>query len=141
MHSKWLPKVLQDIPLAEEEDNGRNEMGIDVDRLVVEIPHTTERGANRARYGSVTVKNPPVVVALKPFRHLIKREKSLASRLSGPRSGCVVPHSPPFARLWLVGRNSEPGSGRHLPSRLVMCNVRRPEFPFKKSGKSRKRSK
>ena len=33
--------------LAEEEDNGRNEVGIDVDRLVMEIKPTAERGANR----------------------------------------------------------------------------------------------
>uniref|UniRef100_A0A093UXW5 Proto-oncogene tyrosine-protein kinase receptor Ret n=1 Tax=Talaromyces marneffei PM1 TaxID=1077442 RepID=A0A093UXW5_TALMA len=43
MHSKWLPKILQDKPLAEEEDNGRNEMGIDVECLVMEVPATAER--------------------------------------------------------------------------------------------------
>jgi hypothetical protein len=40
-------KVMQDIPLAEKEDNGWNEVGIDVDRLVMEIPPTAKRRANR----------------------------------------------------------------------------------------------
>lgn len=35
-------KVLLDIPLAEQEENGRDEVGIDVDRLVVDIRPTAE---------------------------------------------------------------------------------------------------
>lgn len=119
----FASNILQDIPLAEEEDNGRNKMGVDVDRLVVEIPPTAERGANRARYGPVTVNDPLVVVVLKSFRHLTEQEKSRASCLTGPGPGCVVFHFPPFARPWLLGRNSETGSGRHFLSRLLMCNV------------------
>jgi hypothetical protein len=95
-------------------------MGIDVDRLVVEIPPTAKRCVKRARYGPVTVKDPLVVVVLKPFRHLIEREKSWACL----RPGCVVFHSPPFARLWLVGRNSETGSGRHRDWWCVMSEGR-----------------
>ena len=41
-------KVLLDIPLAEQEENGRDEVGIDVDRLVVDIQPTAERIVNRA---------------------------------------------------------------------------------------------
>ena len=122
-------KVLQDEPLAEEEDDGRDEMGIDVDRLVVEIRPAAERSAGRARNGPVTMKNPLVVVVLKPFRHLVEREKGWMSCLAGPGPGpgCVVFfHSWPFARFWLLGQNSETGSGGHLPSRLVTCNVWRP---------------
>lgn len=35
-------KVLLDIPLAEQEENGRDEVGIDVNRLVVDIRPTAE---------------------------------------------------------------------------------------------------
>ena len=38
-------KVLLDIPLAEQ---GRDEVGIDVDRLVVDVRPTTERSVSRA---------------------------------------------------------------------------------------------
>lgn len=41
-------KVLLDIPLAEQEENGRDEVGIYVDRLVVDIRPTAERSVNRA---------------------------------------------------------------------------------------------
>lgn len=41
-------KVLLDKPLAEQEDNGRDEVGIDVDRLVVDIRPAAERNASRA---------------------------------------------------------------------------------------------
>ncbi|KAI4263416.1 MAG: hypothetical protein L6R42_001436, partial [Xanthoria sp. 1 TBL-2021] len=41
-------KVLLDIPLAEQEENGRDEMGIDVDRLVVDIRPTAKRSVSRA---------------------------------------------------------------------------------------------
>ena len=41
-------KVLLDIPLAEQEENGRDEVGIDVDRLVVDIRPTAERSVSRA---------------------------------------------------------------------------------------------
>ena len=41
-------KVLLDIPLAEQEENGRDEVGIDVDRLVVGIRPTAERSVSRA---------------------------------------------------------------------------------------------
>ncbi len=41
-------KVLLDIPLAKQEENGRDEVGIDVDRLVVDIRPTAERSVSRA---------------------------------------------------------------------------------------------
>lgn len=41
-------KVLQDIPLAEQEDDGWDEVGIDVERLVVDIQPTAEGSASRA---------------------------------------------------------------------------------------------
>ena len=41
-------KVLLDITLAEQEENGRDEVGIDVDRLVVGIRPTAERSVSRA---------------------------------------------------------------------------------------------
>ena len=41
-------KVLLDIPLTEQEENGRDEVGIDVDRLVVDIRPTAERSVSRA---------------------------------------------------------------------------------------------
>lgn len=40
-------KVLLYIPLAEQEDNSRDEVGIDVDRLVVDIRPTAERSVSR----------------------------------------------------------------------------------------------
>lgn len=41
-------KVLLDIPLAEQEENSWDEVGIDVDRLVVDIRPTAERSVSRA---------------------------------------------------------------------------------------------
>ena len=41
-------KVLLDIPLAEQEENGRDKVGIDVERLVVDIQLTAERSVSRA---------------------------------------------------------------------------------------------
>lgn len=35
-------KVLGDVPFAEEKDDGRDEMGVDVDGLVVEVTPRTE---------------------------------------------------------------------------------------------------
>ena len=41
-------KILLNIPLAEQEENGRNEMGIYIDRLVVDKRPTAERSVSRA---------------------------------------------------------------------------------------------
>ena len=40
-------KVLLDIPLAKQKQNGWDEVGIDVDRLVVDIQPTAERSVSR----------------------------------------------------------------------------------------------
>lgn len=41
-------KVLLDIPLAKQEETGRDEVGIDIDRLVVYIRQTAKRSVSRA---------------------------------------------------------------------------------------------
>jgi len=84
-------KVLLDIPLAEQEENGWDEVGIDVDRLIVDIRPTAERSVNRVRDGPIAMENPLVRFTLEPFRHLIEREKNWAS--------CLAGHFPPFVRL------------------------------------------
>lgn len=69
----FASEVVQEIPLADEEDDGRNEVGVDIDRLVVKILPTAQRRAHRARDGPVAVQNRRVIVVLKPSRHLSKR--------------------------------------------------------------------
>ena len=72
-------EVLLDIPLAKQEENGRDKVGIDVGRLIVEIQPTAERSTSRVRDGPVALENPLVGFTLEPFRHLIEREESWAA--------------------------------------------------------------
>lgn len=99
-------EVPQEVPFAEEEDSGRNEMGIDDDRLVVKIPPTLERHAGRVCYGPVATDDALIVVVLKPFWHSIEREKSRAPWLPRFRLECIVLRSTLSTRIWFVERTS-----------------------------------
>lgn len=50
-------QALLDKPLAEQEENGRDEVGIYVDRLIVDIRPTVERSVSRARDGPIAMEN------------------------------------------------------------------------------------
>lgn len=107
-------KVLLEVPPAEQEEDGRDEVGVDVDRLVVHVRPAAEGGASRARDGPVAMEDPPVGLAPEPLRHVVEREEDRApcclAGLERPGGAGAVGgfHILPFVwRLWwLWGRNS-----------------------------------
>ena len=63
------------IALAEKKDDSRDEVRVDVDRLVMHIPPTPKRSVDRVGNGSIAVENIFVRFAAEPFRHIVEREK------------------------------------------------------------------
>ena len=67
----WVPatEVFRDVPFTEAKSNGRDQMRVDVDRLIVQVEPARQRCAGLVRHRPVAVLD--VLILLVPFWDLI----------------------------------------------------------------------
>lgn len=93
---KLTSEILQETTLAEEEFDGRDEMGITVDRLVVEMPPTAESRRESNLTWAGNRGESTCCCRLETIEACYRTREELGVFLTRPGSESVVFHYPPF---------------------------------------------